>query len=313
MRHPPLFLTVALIASAAGCRAPDATSSAVPLPAIRAEVGVREDGTATPAWTEGIAVAIGLGAAEGFAREPLPFTPEASAWLEVLRDSIPAVRERAPQLASWFDMRPMDAIVVAGNRGSSDGFAWLPDHIGINVQAFHATYGPPAKGAVDRMTRIVAHEYLHLLTYAFYPDHRTYRTTPLDRALWTMFFEGIGDYVSVSERWKPDENGNDSEVTVRTLEQLEPILVERLEALVDATPEQEKELRRGISMGKFDRKWGSLPVALWLHREAARSGERETLERMIREGRDGVLPLALRHAAPALRPRLEALRAAQGR
>ena len=122
-----------------------------------------------------------------------------------------------------------------------------------------------------------------------------------------MFFEGIGDYVSVSARWLPDEEGRSSPVAARALERLEPVLVERLEAFLAATPEEEKELRRGIAMGKFDEKWGSLPVALWLHSEARVIGERETLETMIRLERHGVLPLAIRHAAPELRPRLEAL------
>ena len=71
-----------------------------------------------------------------------------------------------------------------------------------------------------------------------------------------MFFEGIGDYVSVSARWYPDEQGRPSAVAAEALGRLEPILVERLEALVDATPEQESELRRQIAMGKFDQKWG---------------------------------------------------------
>ena len=102
-------------------------------------------------------------------------------------------------------------------------------------------------------------------------------------------------------------DGGYSPVTAQTLQRLEPIFVERLEASVSASPEEEVELRRGISMGKFDEKWGSLPVALWLRSEAKVRGERETLEAMIRLGPDGVLPLALRYAAPELRRRLEVL------
>ncbi len=281
-----------------------------PAVAFRLEPGVLEDGTASSTWTDGIAVAIGRDAAEALESERRPLTPGAAAWLAVLEEALPGVEEGAPRLASLFDLDAFDAIVVAGNRGSSDGFGWIPNHIGINVQAFDETYGHPDDAAVDRMTRLVLHEYIHLLTYAFYPDHMERRDTPLNRALWTMFHEGIGDYVSVSERWLPGEAGAYSPVTARTLRRLEPIFVERLEAFVDATPEEEAELREGISMGKFDEKWGSLPVALWLRSEASVRGERETLVEMIRLGPDGVLPLALRHASPELRPRLEALAAA---
>lgn len=276
-------------------------------PRFELELCVSDDGTATETWTQGIAVALGRPKAEAFSREVHPLTPEAEAWLGVLRTTLPEVARRAPELASWFDLRPLDVVVAAGNRGSSDGFGWVPHHIGVNVQEFADVYGPPDEGATDRMARILAHEYVHLLTYAFYPDHRERRDTPLDRALWTMFFEGIGDYLSVSARWLPDEAGNYSPVTATTLQRLEPVLVERLEALVDAPASRERELRRGICMGKFDEKWGSLPVALWLHSEARRHGERATLEATIRNERHGVLPLALAYADPALRPRLEAL------
>ena len=280
-----------------------------PAPELHLEVCVRPDGTATPTWTDGIAVAIGRERAEALARERLPLSSEAAAWLDVLRTALPLVESRAVELASFFDLEPFDATVAAGNRGSSDGFGWVPTFVGINVQAFHDAYGAPDGGAVDRMTRIVAHEYLHLLTYAFYPDHRERRDTPLNRALWTMFFEGIGDYVSVSARWLPDADGAESPTARATLQRLEPILVERLEAFVDASEEEERALRRGIAMGKFDEKWGSLPVALWLHAEAVTRGERALLEETIRLGPASVLPLALRHAAPELRPRLEALAA----
>lgn len=295
LRSAPL----ALLLAAAACRSP--------LPRLELEVCVLEDGRATPTWTEGIAVALGREAAEAHERASHPLTPEARAWLGVLEASLPGAAVRAGELARALEVEPIDAVVAAGNRGSSDGFGWVPDSIGINVEAFHEAYGAPDDGALDRMTRIVAHEYIHLLSYAFYPDHRDHRRTPIDRALWTMFFEGIGDFVSVSARWLPAADGSYSATSAATLERLEPVMVERLEALLDATEEEERELRKNICMGKFDRKWGSLPVALWLHTEAMLHGEAEVLHRALRLGPRGVLPLALRHAAPELRPRLERL------
>ena len=219
-------------------------------PVIELELCVREDGTATSTWTEGIAVAIGWEAAEAFERERLPLTSEARAWLEVLETALPRVAARAPELASLFGLEAIDATVAVGNRGSSDGFGWVPRYIGINLEAFDATYGPPNDDSVDRMTRIVVHEYVHLLTYAFYPDHRKRRDTTMNRLLWTMFFEGIGDYTSVSQRWLPDEDGGYSPVTAQTLQRLEPIFVERLEASVSASPEEEVEVAAWHLNGK---------------------------------------------------------------
>ena len=207
----------------------------------------------------------------------------------------------------------IDATVVVGNRASSDGFGWVPSYVGINVEAFVRTYGPPSEGALERATRILAHEYLHLLTYASYPNHLALRTTPFDRALWTIFFEGIGDYVSISSRWYPDANGHYSQVTAETLKRLEPIFVDRLERLFTADESLERELRAGMSMGKFDEKWGSLPFALWLHSEVTQNDEQDTLRTVFIAERDSVLALAEKHIDPALRPRIVALRNLSGR
>lgn len=276
-------------------------------------VTIRNDGTATQLWSSGIEISIGSEAASRLAQERIPLTPQAKAWLEILREAVPLAEARGRDLADILELQPIDATIAVGNRGSSDGFGWVPDFIGINVQAFTETYGTPGDGAVDRMARIVAHEYLHLLTYARYPDHSDRRRTPLDRALWTMFFEGIGDYVSVSSRWLPDEHGAYSAAAARVLPELEPVLVQRLESLAQADESRERELRAGISMGRFERKWGSLPVALWLHSEAKQCGERETLRMMLRLERDAVLPLAAKYVRPGLRSRILALQELTGR
>jgi hypothetical protein len=291
----------------------DSGDPAPEIPAIALEMSVREDGTATSRWAEGIAIAIGAERAAEFIEKQIPLTSAARDWYVVLEAAMPQIEQRAGLVADLFGLPADPATIVVGNRGSSDGFGWVPDKIGINVQAFTEAYGPPGDGAEDRMVRIVAHEYLHLLTYAHYRNHRDLRQTPLDRALWTMFFEGIGDYVSVSSRWFPDEGGAYSPVTAETLGRLEPILVERLEKLVNADSSTERDLRANIAMGKFAEKWGSLPVALWLRSETVRCGETETLRRILELERDGVIPLALRYADPSLRDRLRAVHQQVGR
>ncbi len=303
------FVPVALLIALVSCnqQPSDNAVNGTGHPLLALELSVQPDGTSSPLWSEGIAIAIGEDAAEAFARESIPLSPHAKAWLGVLEEALPRIELRAAEVAALFDVPTMNALVVVGNRGSSDAFAWVPDYIGINVQAFAETYGPPDEEASDRMLRIVAHEYLHLLTYAFYPNHRELRQTPLDRALWTIYFEGIGDFVSVSRKWHPDEEGRYSPVAGDTLGRLEPIFVERLEKLAAAGDIDEQALRANIAMGKFDHKWGSLSFALWLHSEVRRCGEAATLHAIIRMERDGVLPLALRYAAPEFKTRLGVL------
>ena len=315
LRHVGCLALVVLFTLSSSCdRQPSRSERrATDMPAITLEPAVREDGTATQLWTNGIAIAIGADAAIELAGDSLPLSQQAEAWLQVLRETLPRVEFRSHELARLFDVPPIDAIIVAGNRGSSDGFGWVPNYIGINLQAFVDAYGPPGENAADRMVRIAAHEYLHLLSYAFYPDHHELRDTPLDRALWTIFFEGIGDYVSMSGRWLPDQDGSYSKIAAERLKELEPILVDRLEKLAAASKELEDELRAGISMGRFEEKWGSLPFALWLHREVSRCGEADTLRAVLRLERDSVLLLALRHATPRLMPRIKAVQDGLGR
>lgn len=282
-------------------------------PQIELSVSVRQDGTAESLWAEGSATQVGVEEAERLVRARLPLSSFAADWLNVLDQSAHEFATRFRKIADRFDVEPINAVIVAGNRGSSDAFGWLPNYIGINVQAFADAYGPPDSESADRLGRIAAHEYLHLLTYAHYPDHERYRQTPIDRALWTMFFEGIGDFVSVSARWLPNQNGDDSPAASEALAILEPLLVERLERLVDATETEEPALRENIASGRFDRKWGSLPVALWLHREARACGDEATLRAALRLQRRGVLALAernvddrYRHRISNIRQRLEA-------
>lgn len=282
-------------------------------PRLHLVSGTNDKGEATRLWTEGIAVAIGHNIAGKLARQKLPVSPAASEWDDILEHAIVPAEKRAKELVAIFNVTPIHATIVAGNRGSSDAFAWLPNNIGINVQAFAKTYGIPDDGAIDKMTRILMHEYVHLLTYAYYPDHRERRKTPIDRALWTMFFEGMGDYISLSSRWLRGEDGVEPEVARTTLARLEPKLVARLEKLLRADDETEAELRRGISMGRFDEKWGSLPVALWLRSEAALCGETATLRAFLGLERTGVLMLAHRHAAEHLQSRIRKLMQHTGR
>ncbi len=79
---------------------------------------------------------------------------------------------------------------------------------------------------------------------------------------------------------------------------LEPRLAARLAALACATREHEVALTADLSSGRFDLKWGALPVALWLERETRTSPD--ALRRFVQAGPEGVVALATRHLAGLL-------------
>jgi hypothetical protein len=118
-----------------------------------------------------------------------------------------------------------------------------------------------------------------------------------------MAREGLGNLRSLSETWV-GPGGALAPLARETLAELEPVLVERLAALAVARPEQEAELTAELSFGPFRKKWGALPVALWLAEETR--GDERALRPFVASGAAGVLDLARRHLAPELSARLPA-------
>jgi hypothetical protein len=131
--------------------------------------------------------------------------------------------------------------------------------------------------------------------------------TPLRYALADIWAEGLGNYRSLSGRWKA-LGGRRSEASAARLAELEPRFVARLAALACATPQRGEALMADLSWGRFDRKWGALTAALWLEEEPGEPGE--ALRRLVVAGPDGVWDLADRHLPGALRPVLREARVA---
>ncbi len=133
-------------------------------------------------------------------------------------------------------------------------------------------------------------------------EHRVPRDTPLERALWTCFHEGLGNYRSLSEKWRTPE-GALTDHARAALARLEPIFVEKMAALTLASnAAQEEQLLAGIDRGRFDQKWGAVTVALWLADEAR--GDDRNLKAWVNAGPAGVLTLARRHLSPDRAPKL---------
>jgi hypothetical protein len=116
-----------------------------------------------------------------------------------------------------------------------------------------------------------------------------------------MAREGLGNFRSLSETWV-GPRGELTPLARATLNDLDPILVERLEKLAHATTEEESALTAGLSRGPFREKWGALPVALWLAEESR--GDDQLLRPFVSSGSSGVLALARRQLPPGLARRL---------
>lgn len=191
--------------------------------------------------------------------------------------------------------------ILLGNQGGNDAFVAGDDVIGFDLSRLLALYGvASAPGNSDRIDRFFAHEYTHIAHKAWRRNAGLLLTTPLEQALWACLTEGLGNYRSLSSRWRDDQRRLTPHA-VETLERLQPEFTVRIAALAHATGSEADALMEGLSMGPFEQKWGALTVALWLAREA-QDGD-AALRYWVERGLPGVLELARKHlpAEPAAR------------
>jgi hypothetical protein len=236
------------------------------------------------------------------------WTAEELAWRDLIRERAKRWEPEIPALALLFDpvSAPARATIVLGNRGGEDAFTHDSVTIGFDLAALQANYGDAGQPVnQDRIDRFFRHEYTHLMQKAWLVTHLWAPSTPFDAALLDIWLEGLGNYYSLSERWKT-VNGAPSESAARALAVLVPRLVERMSALACTTREEGEVLMADLSMGRFDRKWGALPVALWLERDQSESPD--ALRRFVLAGPAGVWTLIERHVAQDQTARLRAAR-----
>lgn len=296
-----LLLIAVLLAPAAATAAPGSILDIVP--------GVDASGRATEQWQAMIRKRL---PEESFlALEDLekPFTANERAWADMIASRKAEWEAETLHLAAVFHpLAPPHARIVLGNRGGEDAFTHDPHTIGFDISRLHALYGDGASaGNRARMDRFFRHEYTHLLQKAWFEEHPLPLDSPFKYALAEIFAEGMGNYHSLSDGWRT-QDGVPAKKTLETLRVLEPRFVTRLAAIACASPEQAKKLRADLSMGRFDRKWGALPAALWLELEP---GEPDAILReFLLAGPEGIWALAERHLPPDLKPVLQEIRSA---
>jgi hypothetical protein len=233
-----------------------------------------------------------------------PMTEAQQAWAALIRSRSQRWESEIPALSAHFAPVPGPEIatIAIGNGGGEDAFTHDATTIGFDVARLHAEYGDAASPEnTARIDRFFRHEYTHLLQKAWLAQHPYTADTPLRAALLGIWKEGFGNYYSLSPRWRGD-------LAVKTLSELEPRFVARLAALACASPSTADALTADLSMGRFDQKWGALPVALWLDADASRSPD--ALRQFVLAGPDGVWNLAERHLSEDLRAVLREARVA---
>ncbi len=278
---------------------------------VEITIGVSSDGLMTSEWARAIEERNSKGDVERLMNEKVPLSTADLVWIEVIKGQIATWKQSMPGLAVPFPNTPVPEKirVLIGNRGGDDGFTYGESTIAMDVRALAKNYGEAStRENRERINRLLDHEYTHLLHKLWLSQNQVKLETPLDRALWECLYEGLGNYRSLSSKWvSPD--GVISATGSATLDELAPIFVERMERLSKANTSEEKTLSAGLSSGPFHKKWGALPVALWLAKEAR--GDDAQLAKWVDQGPQAVLTLAKRNLPASYLPRLERLTALQ--
>jgi hypothetical protein len=277
---------------------------------LRVVSGTTETGHATEQWLAMLHKRLPRDRYEAIAPLRKPWTAEEKAWAGLIRSRAAAWERMIPALAELFPRIPSpgEALIVLGNRGAEDAFTHDATTIGFDLAALQATYGnAQLPENTERVDRFFRHEFVHLLQKVWLQRHPWVMDSPLRAALAEIWAEGLGNYQSLSARWRSTD-GRRSEAAVNALSNLEPRFVARLAGLACATPEKAEALLADLSWGPFDRKWGALTAALWL--EAEPEAPPDALRRFVVAGPGGVWDLAGRHLPEALGAVLREVRAA---
>jgi hypothetical protein len=186
--------------------------------------------------------------------------------------------------------------VLLGNQGGDDAFSYQHQTVCFNLTALHRAYGSANKTVnTNRIDRIFSHEYTHLLSKEWVKHTAIKLQTFKDRILWECMYEGVGMYRSMSAKWFP-KGDTLSEMSSKTFETLYPIFAERLitiETSKNLSEEDKTRLHKNLSRGSMKKKWGALPVAVWLAMEA--NGDDKNLIPWINMGPNAIIPLAKKY------------------
>jgi hypothetical protein len=259
-------------------------------------IGVTDSGAPTPQWLAMLRLRLPAEKYQAVAGSRRPLTDEERACARLSRAHASQWEfERAQVEQPYEGVKPPGPVsVVIGNQAAPGDDAFTHDEttIGFDLGELYSTYGNAGEPLnASRIDRFFRHEYAHLVQRAWLTAHPWPAGSALSDALLEIWKEGLGNYHSLTARWRTDD-GAPSDVAKETLASLEPRFAARLAALACATPEQATALTSDLSRGPFERKWGALPVALWLATEPG--DPKQTLTRFVQAGPAGVWDLAER-------------------
>jgi len=258
-------------------------------------------------WKEAIKTRMSKESIDSFGQIRRALSPDEIAWKKLIESKAASWNGSRDSLAIPFrEIDLNDTIfVMLGFLGVDDGFTFGSQTVCLDITALFRAYGKAGLAENnDRIDRIFAHEYTHLLHKAWAKKNNLLLSTFKDSILWECLYEGVGMYRSLHPRWLP-ENDSLPQLTKDALASLIPIFTQRMQTIYSTsslTALEKVKLNANLSRGQVNQKWGALPMAIWLALEATRNPG--NLATWINKGPASVIELARKYITPVYKMEL---------
>lgn len=249
----------------------------------------------TDAWLKALITRMSKSEIDSFALLERALMPSEEGWEKLFESRATAWNKYRDSLGVPFEgVLLSDTIkVMTGFLGNDDAFTYQDKTICFDLTAFSNVYGndslPESENKADR---IFSHEYTHLLHKAWVQKNKLELKNFRDSVLWECLYEGLGMYRSLTQKWMP-VNGIFPQIASETIKELYPQFAQNI-SLVEQnkvfTRQQRKDIRKNLSRGSVNKKWGATTVAFWLCLESNRNDKK--LIPWVNKGPEAVLLLA---------------------
>lgn len=249
-------------------------------------------------WKAAITSRMSKDRIDSFARIERKLTGEETEWEKLIASKLIEWNNYRDSLAIPFQniILPDTIFVLLGFLGDDDAFTFEKQTLCLDLTALHKVYGKAGtEENSNRINRIFAHEYTHLLHKEWAGKTGYISKTFMDEILWECLYEGIGMYRSLNPQWLPVNNTLPA-ITQTALNELYPVFTERIVTIkksVALTDIEKQKLNANLSRGNVNKKWGAFPVAIWLFWEA--NGDEKKLVKWIDKGPQAVIELAKKY------------------
>jgi hypothetical protein len=267
---------------------------------ISVTVAIDRNGRPTPQWIGLIKDRIDANELAGVRMNPRALSGDDNQWIALIRQGAPEWMKAVGQLDASFrpaPAPPASIAVVIGADGGDDAFWTAPDIIAFDLSALGNAYGTsdPA-GHPAQIDRLLSREYTRLRLNAYLAgvgwSPEQVARDPFLAALRGLYVQGLATLRGIegNPRWlAPD--GTPTPEAKKVLAELQPVMVERLKGLlVNRSPDASNAWLREMTQGPLNRRWGALPMALWLASDT--NYESGRIATWIEGNPDGILQLA---------------------